>query len=378
MAQKYFPGATVGIIGSSQASALLAQVAGRLGYRVASLVTHENNPVRQFASWQTVTPSYNDQALRYFGGRVDVVYSEPGLLTNRAFQVLGSVTGLTLSEDLMALTTDRLLEKAFLDRQKALVAPFSLVTSLVDVQEAVEYIGFPCVLKASQRHIDQAEDHVVLYSEEDYDQAQAKLDLGSCVLEAWIPYVSKLSVIVVRNERGEILIYPAFERADPGEAQLGRVQFPADAPQAVKAEIYRLAQKIAENLKLIGSLTIKCFVTSAHVLYINEVTIGLGQEAFFTLGALSMSHFEATARAIVGLPLPDLAMKAKAAISLPIEALDRDKVMTQFMLRTDWGFALFNPIGNDLDYLTGQVVVTGDSLASCYRQIELTEILTDS
>ena len=45
------------------------------------------------------------------------------------------------------------------------------------------------------------------------------------------------------------------------------------------------------------------------------------------------------------------------------------------MLRTDWGFALFNPVGNDPDYLIGQVIVTGDSLRSCERQIELTELI---
>ena len=44
------------------------------------------------------------------------------------------------------------------------------------------------------------------------------------------------------------------------------------------------------------------------------------------------------------------------------------------MLRTDWGFALFNPINNDSKRLIGQVIVTGDSLSECERQIQITEL----
>ena len=54
MPRKHYPGETVGIIGSSLSAAILAQEAGRLGYRVGSLVLTPDNPVKQFASWQTI------------------------------------------------------------------------------------------------------------------------------------------------------------------------------------------------------------------------------------------------------------------------------------------------------------------------------------
>ena len=50
MPEKHYPGETVGIIGSSIHAALLAQAAGKLGYRVASLVLNPDNLVRQFAT----------------------------------------------------------------------------------------------------------------------------------------------------------------------------------------------------------------------------------------------------------------------------------------------------------------------------------------
>lgn len=373
MSKRHFPGETIGIIGSSITSALLAQTAGALGYRVASLVTAEENPVRQFASWQTLTESYNPQALTFFAERVDLVATEVGILTNADLQLLASLTDLTLSDNLMAMTTDRLIEKSYLDSRRCLVPPFSLVTTLPDVTEAVESIGFPAVLKSSQRHVEGADDHVMLYSEEDYPAAEEKLNQGACILEAWIPAETTASLTILRNERGEILIYPAFEVVDLASGRQ-RYQYPIEVEDAVTAEMNRLAQLVAESLDLRGSLTLSFLVTSANVVYITSLSIGLGEEAMFTLGSMSLSQFEGASRAMMGLPLPELELTYPAAIAYPIEDLNQEAVLTQYMLRTDWAFALFNPIGNPTEQLTGFVTVTGKSIDDCLLQVDVTDI----
>lgn len=375
MPEKHYPGATVGIIGSSVHAALLAQAAGKLGYRVASLVLNPENLVRQFATWQTVAEAYDEATLRFFAGRIDTVIVEPGLLSNLAFKVLADITDVSLSEDLRAIATDRLIEKAYLDEKRCLVAPFAMVTSLEDVKEAVEFIGFPCYLKYTQRHIEAVSNHLILYSEAEYEAAQAKIALGTCILEAWIPSEKVVSLSVVRNERGELLVYPPFEQVQSSAVSGTQVRYPVKLHEEVEREIRRLGRYLVETLALVGCMTIDFLVTSAGVVYINSVEIGAKDAAMFTLGAMSLSCYEAMVRAVVGLPLPSLVPLADAAIALPLEALNAEQVMTQYMLRTDWGFALFNPMGrNPLD-LEGQVIVTGDSLAHCQRQIELTDIL---
>lgn len=374
MPERHYPGETIGIIGTTISSAMLAQAAGKLGYRVGSLVNSQYNPIRQFANWQTVTDIFTDEVLIEFAERVDFVYVEVGILTNRDFQLLSEHTDLTLSEDLVAITTDRLIEKVYLDSAKALVPPFSMVTNLEDIKEAIEYIGFPCVLKSTQRHLPGAKDHVMLYSEEDYERAEAKVETSSCILESWIPVEKKVTLTVVRNERGEMLIYPAFEMIDKGDIIGMQVTYPARIQKYVEQEINRLGQLIAESLALIGSLTLEFLVTSAGVIYINQATIGLLDTAIFTLGAMSTSHFESTMRAMAGLALPTLKPLAQAAIALPLEQLNYENVMTQYMSRTDWGFAFFNIPSSIGTHIEGQVIVTGDSIASCDRQIEITEL----
>ncbi|MGY4105569.1 ATP-grasp domain-containing protein [Ignavigranum ruoffiae] len=378
MAQRHYPGETIGIIGESISSAILAQEAGRLGYRVGNLVIHEDNPIRQFASWQVVVNTLDQETLEYFASRVDLVVVEKGLLTNQQFNILAQQTDLTLSEDLRAITTDRLIEKAYLDAHRILVAPFSLVTSLTDIKEAIEYIGFPAVLKSSQRHLQDAKEHVFLYSTEDYPQAEEKLQRGSCILESWIPTEKRVSLTAVRNERGEILIYPIFEIVNQGFASGEQVRYPAQVDEYITQEMFRIAHQLADDLHLIGSLTLTFLVTAAGVIYLNGASIGLSSEAMFTIGSMSVSHFEATIRAYVGLPLPKLRIQHPAAISYPLEALNKESVMTQYMLRTDWGFALFNSYLSASPNLLGQVVVTGDSLESCQRQVEITNLLAES
>ena len=51
-----------------------------------------------------------------------------------------------------------------------------------------------------------------------------------------------------------------------------------------------------------------------------------------------------------------------------------DKVMVQFASRTDWGFVFANILDPSGTRLEGQIVVTGDSLESCDRQIDMTEL----
>lgn len=374
MPEKHYPGETVGIIGSSITSALLAIEAGKLGYRVGSLVLTEDNPVRQFASWQTIATSYDEMTLRHFAGRVDVIIAETGLLSTEDYQILKAITDVPFSEDIISITTDRLLEKAYLDSQHYLVAPFSLVTSMSDLKEAIEYIGFPCVLKANHRHLPAADYSLVMYSENDFAEAEAKLETATCILEAWIPSEKKASSTVVRNERGEMLIYPIFELINQGMEKGMQIRYPMALHSAIEQEINRISRSVADALGLVGCLTMEFLITSAGVIYINDAKIGLTDAAFFTMGSMSVNHFEATIRSIVGLPLPEIRVKAGAAISLPLAFLNKEKVMDQYMMRTDWGFAIFNPIGHAADDLLGQVIVTGETLASCERQIQIAEL----
>lgn len=374
MAERHYPGETIGVIGSKTSSAFLSQAAGKLGYRVGSLVHTEFNPVKQFANWQIVAETFTETTLADFAKKVDFVHVEKGLLSNRDFQILSQYTDVAYSEDLMAISTDRLIEKIYLDSAKCLVAPFSMITQVDDILESIEYIGFPCVLKSCQRHLPQSQSHVMLYSENDIATATKKLEEGTCVLESWIPFEKKVSLTVIRSSQGEMLIFPPFEMIDKGHVLGTQIRYPARIDDLLVNEMNRLGKLVAETLALVGALTIEFLVTSQGVIYINQASIGLDNAALFTLGAMSHSHFEVTMRALVGLPLPVLSPVSDAAIALPVQQLNIDKVMIQYMSRTDWAFAFICDETQQGTQIEGQVIILGDSLNSCDRQIDITEL----
>ena len=375
MSAKYLPGATLGIIGTSPSSALLAQAVGKLGYQVASFATDEDNPVRQFSKWQTISPDFDDEALDFFAKRVDLIFTEKGLISYKQYNILTEHSELVLSDDLVALTTDRLIEKVYLDSNKCLVPPFSLVTNLTDLSEAIEYIGYPCILKSTQRHIPGASEHVILYDEDDFERAEAKLEKTTCLLEAWIPAEKKVSMIVVRNERGEMLLYPPFEIKNEGNEYGKQVRFPAVLSKSIEREMKRIAIELASKLDLQGSMTLKMLVTSAGVVYVNQASHGMNEESMLTVGSMNVTHYEATARALLGLALPKLKLLSQAAIALPVDQLNEEKLLIQYFLRTDWGFALIPP-SEQYPYLSGYVTITGDTLEDCERQIRLVGLLS--
>ena len=374
MVHRFYPGTCIGIIGSGHSSALLAQEAGRLGYHVGSLVTQAWNGVRQFASWQKVVDSYSTEELLAFGEQVDLVYIEPGLLSNRDFRLLSQVTYLPLTDDLIAISTDRLIEKAYLDSNKHLVPPFSMVTNLEDILEAVEYIGYPCVLKSAQRNLGIKSDQVILFNEEDLTQVTKLLDQGTCILEAWIPVEKKVTLTIVQNEAGQQMVYPGFEVVDKGDLIGRQVRYPATVSESVQDEIERIGRSIAQSLAVVGAINIEYFMTSAGVIYVNHASLGLKAAGMFTHKVMSMPMVEATCRALVGLPLCKLESQVPAAIALPIAALNIEKVMIQYMTRTDWDFVFLNQPQKSVNLLEGLVVVTGEDLSDCDQQITITNL----
>ena len=76
----------------------------------------------------------------------------------------------------------------------------------------------------------------------------------------------------------------------------------------------------------------------------------------------------------MGLPLGKLESQVPAAIALPIAALNIEKVMIQYMTRTDWDFVFLNQPQKSVNLLEGLVVVTGEDLSDCDQQITITNL----
>ena len=102
-----------------------------------------------------------------------------------------------------------------------MIAPYATIVSPTDIQEAIDGIGYPCILKNTR-----GEGRYVLHSTSDLAPSMNLLREGTCVLEAWIPYEKELSVLISGNGRGEFATFPVVETIKKSVSYMKRLHQP--------------------------------------------------------------------------------------------------------------------------------------------------------
>ena len=150
MSVRIEPGGTVGILGGGQLGRLLALAAGKMGYRSHIFCPTENCPASLVASAHTCAPYDDYDALGQFAKSVDVATFEfENVPADTAFQLANDVP-VRPSWKALEIAQDRSKEKAFFTDIGAATAPWRPVSNLNELSEAVEELGFPCILKTSR------------------------------------------------------------------------------------------------------------------------------------------------------------------------------------------------------------------------------------
>ncbi len=126
------------------------------------------------------------------------------------------------------------------------------------------------------------------------------------VLERLVDFKKELSVIVARNQSGEINCFPVVECEFNEEANLVEFLFsPADIKKTIEKEAIKIATTIAEKLEIVGLLAVELFLTKDNKLLVNEIAPRPHNSGHHTIEANVTSQFEQHLRAILNLPLGD-------------------------------------------------------------------------
>ncbi|MDU1982030.1 MAG: ATP-grasp domain-containing protein, partial [Enterococcus casseliflavus] len=245
------PNATIGIVGGGQLGRMMAMSAKEMGFRVGVLDPTANCPTAQVADWHIVA-AYDDVfALEEMARRADVITYEFENVSVEALNSILPYSHIPQGTDLLAITQDRLLEKSFLEANNIVIAPYATIISPTDIQDAIDSIGYPCVLKTTRGGYDGKGQHV-LYSTADLAPSMNLLREGTCELEAWIPFEKELSILVAGN--GETFTtFPVVENIHRNNI-LHQTIAPARIDPEVAEEAKRIAHIIAKALDLQGVL----------------------------------------------------------------------------------------------------------------------------
>jgi len=206
------------------------------------------------------------------------------------------------SPRVLQIVQDKVLQKELYQRAGLPVAAF--------VDKALDDLGpedFPLVQKARTGGYD-GRGVVLLRSTADLAKAlpgdTARRD-GS-YLEACVPYVKELGVMVARSVTGETVVYPVTEMVfDPVLNICTSVVAPASLEPEVEDRARSVALAVVEALGGVGVFGVELFLTADGSILVNETAPRPHNSGHYTMEACRTSQFENHLRAVAGLPLGD-------------------------------------------------------------------------
>jgi 5-(carboxyamino)imidazole ribonucleotide synthase len=304
------PPSTIGILGGGQLGRMLALAGRELGYRIVVLDPDPNAPAASIADRIEVATYDDVDAAKRMAAECSVITYE--------LEHVGQAVVSELDDRRrpirpgpypLKLTADRLAERRFVEANEGAVAQWREVASPAAVLEAAAELGYPVRVKAVRGGYD--------------GRSQTKLDgtagiesldghIGwPALLEREVPFEAELSVVVVRNVDGISRSFPlARNRHDRGI--LIESVVPAGVPEAVERAATSLSENLATSMGLVGTLTVELFLMPDGSLLVNELAPRVHNSGHWSIEGAVTSQFEQHLRAICGLPLGSVEMRAPA------------------------------------------------------------------
>ena len=312
------PGSTIGILGGGQLGRMLAIAAAELGYHAHIYCPEADCPASEVAA-HTTTAEYEDlDTLRRFATQVDVVTYEFENIPAAPVMELAKHTPVWPSPDTLLKSQHRVTEKTMLNKLGIATAPFVAVNSLEELQEAVNELGLPSVLKTCRMGYD-GKGQAMLKASDEIEQIWQHMDDGwrmtdhasssvirhpssDFILEGFVSFRMEISVVIARNAQGISSCYCPVQNIHKHHI-LSETIAPASISEALSKKAEQVARTIADGMQLVGLMAIEMFVTDNDEILVNELAPRPHNSGHWTIDACVTSQFTQTIRAICGLPL---------------------------------------------------------------------------
>jgi phosphoribosylglycinamide formyltransferase 2 len=210
-------------------------------------------------------------------------------------------------------------------------AGYFYATTFEEFTKAVEQIGMPCVVKPlmsssgkGQSVLKNTEDQQTVF---DYAINNSRGDIKEVIIEEFISFHTEITLLTVTQQNGETLFCPPIgHRQERGDYQ------ESWQPVAISEKDYEdaceMAKKVTTALTGAGLWGVEFFLTDNGV-YFSELSPRPHDTGMVTLaGTQNLSEFELHARAILGLPVPEIKLE-RAGVSAVVLA---NKTAEQFTI----------------------------------------------
>lgn len=206
-------------------------------------------------------------------------------------------------------------------------SPYRFADSFGDYVEAVKAVGYPCVVKPIMSSSGKGQSLLRAESELeaawDYAQEGGRAGKGRVIVEGFIDFDYEITLLTVRHIDGTSFCAPVGHRQVKGDYH------ESWQPQAMSAkalaESERIALAVTEALGGRGLFGVELFVKGDQV-WFSEVSPRPHDTGLVTLISQDLSEFALHARAILGLPIPQIRQQGPSASAVILVEGSSDQV----------------------------------------------------
>tara|TARA_B110000046_G_scaffold108222_1_gene115603 strand:+ start:54217 stop:55419 length:1203 start_codon:yes stop_codon:yes gene_type:complete len=299
----------IGILGGGQLGRMTLQEGYNLNLHIDILDPSPNAPCKNLANNFVVGDFKNFDDVYAFGQDKDVVSIEFEDVNSDALAKLEK-EGVKVypQPHILKIIQDKGLQKQFYADHKLPTSKFELIEGKNDIANTT--LDFPVFQKLRTSGYD-GYGVQQIDSKEDLEKAFEK----PSVIEEGVDLEKELSVVIARNESGEIKHFPLVELEFNPKANMVEFLFsPANVSDSIASKAYELATNLIQKLEMVGLLAVELFLNKEGEVMINEIAPRAHNSGHQSIEGNYTSQFAQHLRAILNLPLGNTDIKVPSVM----------------------------------------------------------------
>lgn len=325
--------ATMMLLGSGELGREFAISAKRLGAYVIACDSYAAAPAMQVADMQAVFPMLDGAALRaaVLKHRPDFIVPEiEAIRTDELVALEAEGWNVVPSARAAAMTMNRDAIRALAAEELGLrTSLYRFAESLDEVRAGAAHTGFPCVIKPVMSSSGKGQS-VAAGPEElerawTYAVANMRGDRPRVIVEEFIDFDYEITLLTVRTRDGVLFCPPIGHTQEAGDYR--ESWQPAAMSGGALGQAQEMARAVVDDLGGHGIFGVEFFVRGKEAIF-SELSPRPHDTGMVTLISQSLSEFDLHARAVLGLPIPAIRLRAPSASAVILA--DRDSDSFQF------------------------------------------------
>jgi phosphoribosylglycinamide formyltransferase 2 len=318
------------LLGSGELGKEFVIALKRLGQYVIAADSYDNAPAQQVADEREVIDMLDGASLDRIVAKhkPDVIVPEiEAIRTERFYEYEKQGIEVIPSARAANFTMNRKAIRDLAAKELGLkTAKYAYAKTEEEFDAAIKQIGIPCVVKPLMSSSGKGQSTVKSEADAEkawvYGTTKGRGDIVEVIVEEFIPFESEITLLTVTQKNGKTLFCPPIgHRQERGDYQ--ESWQPALISDTQLREAEQMADKVTKALTGFGIWGVEFFLAKDAV-YFSELSPRPHDTGMVTLALTqNLSQFELHARAVLGLPIPEITLEhagASAVILAPGES----------------------------------------------------------